>query len=79
MSILSILNHVQKFKGFVFKKVQWANPQKTEIDVLVEAVIVKQSVAHFLRFDSWKSALLSRLSLRVKKDRFNGAPVSGIS
>ena len=32
-----LINHVQKFKGFVFKKVQWANPEKTEIDVLVEA------------------------------------------
>lgn len=37
MLLNTILNHVQKFKGFVFKKVQWANPEKTEIDVLVEA------------------------------------------
>ncbi len=33
----ALLNHVQKIKGFVFKKVQGASPEKTEIDVLVEA------------------------------------------
>ncbi len=37
MLLTTILNHVQKFKRFVFKKVQWANAKKTEIEVLVEA------------------------------------------
>ena len=37
MLFTTILNHVQKFKRFVFKKVQWANAKKTEIEVLVEA------------------------------------------
>ena len=37
MLLNTILNHVQKFKSFVFKKAQWANPEKTEIEILVEA------------------------------------------
>ena len=37
MLLTTILNHVQKLKSFVYKKAQWANAEKTEIDVLVEA------------------------------------------
>ena len=37
MLLITILNHVQKFKSFVFKKAQWANAEKSEIAVLVEA------------------------------------------
>ncbi len=37
MLLTTILNHVQKFKSFVFKKAQWSNAEKTGIDVLVEA------------------------------------------
>jgi len=37
MLLNTILNHVQKFKSFVFKKAQWANFEKTEIEILVEA------------------------------------------
>ena len=34
MLLNTILNHVQKFKSFVFKKAQWANSKKTEIETL---------------------------------------------
>ena len=37
MLLNTILNHVQKFMSFVFKKAQWANSKKTEIEILVEA------------------------------------------
>ncbi len=37
MLLTTILNHVQKFKSFVFKKAQWANAERSELDVLVEA------------------------------------------
>ena len=37
MLLNTILNHVQKFKSFVFKKAQWGNAEGTEIEILVEA------------------------------------------
>ena len=37
MQLKTILNHVEQYKSFVYKKVQWSDPQtKTAIEILIE-------------------------------------------
>ena len=38
MQLKTILNHVEPFKSFVYKKVRWADPEtKTTIEISIEA------------------------------------------
>ena len=45
MQLKTILNHVEPYKSFVYKKVRWSDPQaKTAIEILIEPRANSQAI-----------------------------------